>query len=195
MTVRNVRDRYKQLLNRRASLNDQLFYQKTPDAKLVAIIKSSAEYKHLHAPKLPTVSVPSNLWVYPFDPPIVPHDGEYGNFAPWRKNVHLGVDYPCGIGTPVKAMADGIVVGQGYAPAIGNYLTIKAHGLFYSYCHLRDRTKHPLRAVVKQGQIVAVSGMTGIGLHGAHLHTTLSHVQLIGVRGQTLDPLAYCKTH
>lgn len=84
---------------------------------------------------------------------------------------HKGVDYAAPIGTPVKATGDGIIKFVGVQHGYGNVVVIQ-HGPKYStlYGHL-SRFRKGLRvgAHVRQGQVVAYVGMTGLAT-GPHLH-------------------------
>lgn len=84
---------------------------------------------------------------------------------------HVGVDYAASPGTPVRAVADGVVRRAGRAGGYGNVVDI-AHGRGYStrYGHLRGFAKGIDEGVrVKQGQVIAYVGMTGLAT-GPHLH-------------------------
>ncbi|WP_043114522.1 OapA family protein [Solimonas soli] len=84
---------------------------------------------------------------------------------------HKGVDYAAAIGTPVRATGDGIVDFVGVKSGYGNVVTIR-HGAKYStlYGHL-SRFRAGLKAGqrVRQGQLIAYVGMTGLAT-GPHLH-------------------------
>lgn len=84
---------------------------------------------------------------------------------------HTGIDYSCAVGTPVKAVADGTVVYTdmdegGY----GLYVRIwhKALGIHTLLGHLSE-VKVKVGAVVKQSDVIALSGNTGNST-GPHLH-------------------------
>lgn len=84
---------------------------------------------------------------------------------------HKGVDYAAAIGTPVKATGDGIVDFVGVKSGYGNVVTIR-HGAKYTtlYGHLsRFRAGLKVGQRVRQGQLIAYVGMTGLAT-GPHLH-------------------------
>jgi murein DD-endopeptidase MepM/ murein hydrolase activator NlpD len=84
---------------------------------------------------------------------------------------HQGVDYGVGLGTPVSAIGDGIVVNAGWSGGYGNLVEIN-HGQGYQsrYGHLSRFGKGIHAGVkVKQGQTIAFSGSTGLST-GPHLH-------------------------
>lgn len=84
---------------------------------------------------------------------------------------HKGVDYAAAIGTPVKATGDGTVEFKGVKSGYGNVVVLR-HGSHYEtlYGHLsrfRNGLKTGMR--VKQGQVIAYVGMTGLAT-APHLH-------------------------
>jgi len=85
--------------------------------------------------------------------------------------MHKGVDFAVPIGTPVMAAGSGTIKFEGRARGYGNFLLIK-HNTEYStaYGHLsRFAPGLHIGSHVRQGQIVAYSGNTGITT-GPHLH-------------------------
>ncbi|MFI3321054.1 MAG: peptidoglycan DD-metalloendopeptidase family protein [Rikenellaceae bacterium] len=83
---------------------------------------------------------------------------------------HLGVDYAAPSGTPVHAIADGVITARAYAGGNGNYIKIK-HAQNYSsgYLHLRGFAKGiSVGTRVKQGDLIGYVGSTGIST-GPHL--------------------------
>jgi murein DD-endopeptidase MepM/ murein hydrolase activator NlpD len=85
--------------------------------------------------------------------------------------MHKGIDFAVPIGTPVMASGSGTIAVRGWESGYGNFVRI-IHGNGYStsYGHL-SRFKPGLHvgSRVRQGQIIAFSGMTGIAT-GPHLH-------------------------
>lgn len=85
--------------------------------------------------------------------------------------VHKGVDFAVPVGTPVKAAGAGTIQFMGAASGYGNFLKIDmSNGWGTGYAHL-SRFAPGLRKGVKvrQGQVVAYSGNTGLTT-GPHLH-------------------------
>lgn len=85
------------------------------------------------------------------------------------KQPHYGVDVAVPIGTPVHAPADGIVsLVDSHMYFTGGTLMIDhGHGLTSAFLHLSKILVH-VGDTVKQGQVVALSGMTGRAT-GPHL--------------------------
>lgn len=99
------------------------------------------------------------------------------------RRAHNGVDYACPIGTPVHAVASGVVTRRGWDPfGGGNRIWIKHSGGYESaYLHLsRFAVKQGQR--VTQGQVIAYSGNTG-GSTGPHLDYRLKK------NGKYINPL------
>lgn len=107
-------------------------------------------------------------------------------FHVWR--MHSGVDIGSGCGTPIRAAADGVVVGVSYDSASGHRLTIN-HGrlgdadLSTIYLHARSYSVH-IGQHVKRGQVVGQVGSTGWST-GCHLHLS------VRVNGRLVDPARY----
>jgi len=84
---------------------------------------------------------------------------------------HVGVDYAASPGTPVRAVADGVVRTAGRSGGYGNVIEI-SHGRGYTtrYGHLRGFARGITEGRrVKQGDVIAYVGMTGLAT-GPHLH-------------------------
>jgi murein DD-endopeptidase MepM/ murein hydrolase activator NlpD len=98
--------------------------------------------------------------------------------------MHKGVDFAVPTGTPVMAAGAGTVKFMGWANGYGNFVLIN-HGDNYAtaYGHLsRFAPGMRLGARVRQGQVFAYSGMTGMAT-GPHLHYE------IRVGGGQVNPL------
>ena len=82
---------------------------------------------------------------------------------------HRGIDITSGVGTPVKAPADGIVLASEYNSGYGLILTINhGYGVVTRYAHLAKVYVEP-GDIVKKGQKVCATGMSG-RTTGPHLH-------------------------
>jgi murein DD-endopeptidase MepM/ murein hydrolase activator NlpD len=107
-------------------------------------------------------------------------------FHPVLKRIrpHNGVDYGVPVGTPVRSVADGVVQLAGRRGGGGKTLKIRHNSIYQTaYKHLSGYARGIRRgAKVKQGQIVAYSGNTGLST-GPHLHYELYK------NGRYVDPL------
>jgi len=105
------------------------------------------------------------------------YNGEKGSF-------HSGEDIAVPTGTPVRAPADGVVI----LAASGDPFTLEGHllmvghgmGLDSAFLHL-SHIDVKVGDVVKRGQVIGESGMTGRAT-GPHLHWALTW------RGERIDP-------
>lgn len=98
--------------------------------------------------------------------------------------MHKGVDFAVPTGTPVMAAGAGMIKFMGWANGYGNFVLIN-HGDNYAtaYGHLsRFAPGMRMGARVRQGQVFAYSGMTGMAT-GPHLHYE------IRVNGSQVNPL------
>lgn len=87
------------------------------------------------------------------------------------RRMHQGIDFAAGMGTPVVAPADGVVVEARRWGGYGNWLRIRhGNGLESGYGHL-SRYAPGIRPGqrVRQGQVIAYVGSTGAST-GPHLH-------------------------
>ncbi len=97
---------------------------------------------------------------------------------------HHGVDYAAPSGTPVHAVADGVVTSRGWGGGGGNTIWIKhARGYETGYLHLRGYASGiSTGSRVKQGQTIGYVGSTGTST-GPHLDFR------VRVNGKPIDPL------
>lgn len=111
---------------------------------------------------------------------------------------HGAIDIPCPIGTPVVALADGVVHRRGVSEFGGNWLTVRygngGPGTYYSrYVHLSTITAGPDGSVVRRGDAIAASGNTGKYTTGPHLHLEVSVVEASGWT-VVVDPLTVLRS-
>ena len=97
---------------------------------------------------------------------------------------HTGVDYAAPKGTPVHAVADGVVTFKGWNGGGGNTLKIKhPNNLMTGYLHLSGYAKGISKGVrVSQGQLIGYVGSTGAST-GPHLDYRIWR------NGTPIDPL------
>ncbi|MBT8233229.1 MAG: peptidoglycan DD-metalloendopeptidase family protein [Saprospiraceae bacterium] len=87
-----------------------------------------------------------------------------------RRIPHLGTDYAAPIGTPIYAVADGVVEVAGYAKNNGKYVKIRHDDVYKTqYLHMHRFSKGIKKGVrVKQGQQIGEVGQTGLAT-GPHV--------------------------
>lgn len=116
-----------------------------------------------------------------------------------QKQFHSGVDIAVVEGTPIKCPADGLVMMAdseeqskdhgGFELKVLHTVTEEGRLVNYvtGYAHLKEiKVKKGER--VLQGNVIALSGHTGIGT-GPHLHFTLR--QNSNINAPTIDPLKH----
>jgi murein DD-endopeptidase MepM/ murein hydrolase activator NlpD len=126
---------------------------------------------------------------------------------------HSGVDIYAPIGTPVLAVADGVVVKKSLGRYLGGFTVVIKHAprdtglrswLFAEYLHLREPSPLEIGQRVTMGQVVAYSGVTGRALMpwllpNVHFETFISPDDEVGQggdriffpkNGRWVDPLA-----
>jgi len=87
-----------------------------------------------------------------------------------RRVPHLSVDYAAPAGTPIHAVADGIISFAGPRGPSGNLVRIRHNGTYSTaYCHLSRFARGIKKgARVRQGQVIGAVGQTGRAT-GPHL--------------------------
>ncbi len=112
----------------------------------------------------------------------------YRRFHPVYKKYlpHLGVDYAAPIGTPVVALADGIVASAGRNGRAGKYVALTHYGVYRTaYSHLSKFGRGVKKGKkVHQGQVIGYVGTTGAST-GPHLDFQLKKF------GKPINPLSF----
>ncbi|MGD9642713.1 MAG: peptidoglycan DD-metalloendopeptidase family protein [Elusimicrobiales bacterium] len=91
-----------------------------------------------------------------------------------RYRAHNGIDYAAPPGTPVSAIADGVVSYKGWKGGYGNFIELRhANSCVTGYGHLRGFARGLKRGQkVAQGQVIGYVGSTGLST-GPHLDFSL----------------------
>ena len=119
------------------------------------------------------------------------HWKEYGSWARW----HTGQDFVASTGTPIVAVAAGVVAS---APSVGGWagthvVINHANGGSTLYAHMSRRVVRPGQ-VVKAGQLIGYVGDTGRSF-GSHLHFEYYPPNAIpGDVYSTGDPVAFLRS-
>jgi len=110
---------------------------------------------------------------------------------------HHGVDYAAPLGTPVHAIANGVVTHKYFERGGGNVLKIKhSRGYVSGYLHLSRYAKGIKEGTqVKQGDLIAYVGSTGTST-GPHLDfriwkngTAIDPLKMTDVKGEDISPV------
>jgi murein DD-endopeptidase MepM/ murein hydrolase activator NlpD len=109
-------------------------------------------------------------------------------FGEWRN--HTGTDYAAAMGTPVRAIGDGVVIFAGKKGGYGNMIDIRhRNGMVSRYGHMRNFAPGMKRGTrVAMGSTIGFVGMTGWAT-GPHLHFE------IRVDGVAHDPKLALQSH
>jgi murein DD-endopeptidase MepM/ murein hydrolase activator NlpD len=122
---------------------------------------------------------------WPLQGPITTYYGEAGPL--WRTGYHPGLDIGVPVGTPIRAIADGVVIeaeGDGYNRGYGHYVKVDHGGGLHSlYAHMSVVSAREGDSV-GAGSVLGQVGMTGVTT-GPHLHLEVRQ------DGATRDPLRY----
>ena len=104
---------------------------------------------------------------------------------------HLGTDYRAKSGTECYAPFDGVITYEGYGVQGGNTIWFKPNGrdVIIRLMHL---SKFKASGKVKKGQVIALTGNTGLLTKAPHLHIDISKgtVKLNDINN-FLDPEKY----
>lgn len=161
--TKNKEAEYKKLLEERKKIKEA-FEQALEDYE--------SQLKFILNPKsLPKEGSGALAWPLDYILVTSPYGSRWGRF-------HYGIDFRASVGTPVKAMASGTVMGTGdtdlecKGASFGKWVFIKYdNGLSSTYGHL-SAINTTVGKKVKPGDIVALSGNTGSST-GPHLHVAV----------------------
>jgi murein DD-endopeptidase MepM/ murein hydrolase activator NlpD len=159
--------------------------------------KTDEEFLAIRKPELAriaaarAVSSPSDGWRQAFIWPVKGRiSGRFGSQRVYKGgeagSYHSGIDIAPGVGAPIVAPADGVVVLAAEQPfSLEGHLLMIDHGAGLNSAFLHcDTLAVKAGDTVRQGQVIATVGMTGRAT-GPHLHWSLTW------RGAHLDPLLF----
>ena len=102
------------------------------------------------------------------------------------RRMHSGVDFAAGLGTPLYATADGVVVHAGWQSGYGRLVKIQHEfGIETRYAHM-SRLRVKVGQRVSRGQHIGDMGASG-RVTGVHLHYE------VRVGGKAVNPMIYIK--
>jgi len=100
------------------------------------------------------------------------------------RKMHTGIDISAGMGTPIRASADGTVVSAGWRGGYGKCVVVSHSGnLATLYAH-QSEILVVVGEKVERGEVIGKVGSTGYST-GPHLHFE------VRVNGSPVDPLGY----
>ena len=123
-------------------------------------------------------------WIAPLDGVITSSCGTRENPVLHKTELHNGIDIAAAKGTGVAAVKSGVVTRVRTSATYGKVVEYRtADGYDVMYAHLSEILVKEGEEI-KQGQIIAKSGDTGL-VTGPHLHYS------VWKEGQLLDPLPF----
>lgn len=132
-------------------------------------------------------------WPFPTAEPISSGFGD--RVAPCRycSSNHRGVDFTPGNGSPIFAVADGVVTSSEFGGGYGQFVYIEhdinGQSVVSVYAHMQ-RSSSPLRVgdQISVGDFIGLVGNTGTST-GPHLHLE------VRINGDYVDPFAWLKSN
>lgn len=113
--------------------------------------------------------------------------GRFGDASYHWRSSHTGLDFAAPSGTPIRSMADGVVVSSGYDGRYGTTTVVRLRsGVEIWYCH-QDATSVEAGERVRVGQRIGSVGSTG-NVTGPHLH-----LEVRTPAGEPVDPYSWLR--
>jgi len=131
----------------------------------------------------------ANLWALPVAAGVYHLTGRFNDVSGLWATVHTGLDFAAGTGTPIHAIAGGVITEVGSAGAYGNR-TIETlpDGTEIWYCH-QNEFGTTTGAKVSEDQVIGYVGSTG-NTTGPHVH-----IEVRPGGGDPVDPDTAFKAH
>jgi murein DD-endopeptidase MepM/ murein hydrolase activator NlpD len=154
--------------SRRDALEDSV------DAELVAEAEDQAQQRDAALKKFAALAesqadkLALNQWVLPIEAGVYHLTAEFGDYGLWS-HYHTGLDFAAPTGTPLHAIANGVVTSVGYDGAYGNKTVITLDdGTELWFCHQTSFLVNE-GDTVSAGDVIGTVGSTG-NVTGPHLH-------------------------
>ncbi|MGZ4453266.1 MAG: M23 family metallopeptidase, partial [Nocardioides sp.] len=131
----------------------------------------------------------ANLWALPVVAGVYHLTGRFNDVSGLWASVHTGLDFAAPTGTPIHAVAGGVITEVGSAGAYGNR-TIETlpDGTEIWYCH-QNEFGTTTGAKVSEDQVIGYVGSTG-NTTGPHVH-----IEVRPGGGDPVDPDTALKAH
>ena len=119
-------------------------------------------------PRQQAAKIALNQWLLPVDGYHL--TARFGESAACGRSYHTGLDFAAPSGTPIHAVANGVITSTGYDGAYGNK-TVETldDGTELWYCHQTVVSVVSVGDTVRAGQLIGYVGSTG-NVTGPHLH-------------------------
>jgi murein DD-endopeptidase MepM/ murein hydrolase activator NlpD len=143
------------------------------DAKLVHLAESQARQRNAALAQFAKQAqaqadkIRLNQWVLPAAGYHL--TARFGQSSGLWATVHTGLDFAAAEGTPIMAVANGVVASTGYDGSYGNKTVVTLDdGTELWFCHQSAISVHPGEQV-RAGEVIGAIGSTG-NVTGPHLH-------------------------
>jgi murein DD-endopeptidase MepM/ murein hydrolase activator NlpD len=155
-------------------------------AEKQAARRETALLKTAKQAEVQSAIIEENAWIVPLSGyHLTATFGEYGLWS----SMHTGLDFAAPSGTPLYAMAGGVVTETGYDGAYGNKTVITLEdGTELWFCHQTSYTVS-VGQEVRSGELIGYVGSTG-NTTGPHLH-----LEVRPGAGDPVDPYAAMVAH
>jgi len=131
----------------------------------------------------------SNRWDLPIEPHVYHLTGRFGDVSGLWATIHTGLDFAAAYGTPIHAVARGVVTEVGWGGAYGNRTIVTLpDGTEIWYCH-QSQFGTSVGDTVDEGEVIGYVGATG-NVTGPHVH-----IEVRPGGGDPVDPDAAFKAH
>ena len=164
----------------RQALEDKVDQELSAEVAARNQVRNDAMAKLAESAEKRADQIAKNLWVLPTENYHL--TARYGQSSGLWSHYHTGLDFAAPSGTPIFAVANGVIVSTGYDGAYGNKTVQRlADGTELWYCHQSAIGVSPGDTVVQGAQIGNV-GSTG-NVTGPHVH-----IEVRPGGGDPIDP-------
>lgn len=115
------------------------------------------------------------------------NEPQYSEFYKVFDGKHPGVDFDIPVGTEVFNSFKGIVVRLENHKGMGNTVGIRNGNILALYAHL-SKINVKLGQIVKDGELIGLSGNTGEATTGPHLHFELRNLKYKNLKDMVFKP-------
>ena len=172
--------------SRRDALEDAADEKLVEQAEQQARERNAALAKFAQQAEAQAAKIALNQWVLPVDDYDL--TAEFGDWGLWA-SYHTGLDFSADYGSPIKAMANGVISEVGYDGSYGNKVVITLDdGTELWFCHMSDYSVASGQEV-RAGEVIGYIGTTG-NTTGPHLH-----LEVRPGAGDPVDPYAAMLVH
>ena len=171
---------------RRDALADAATEELVEQAEMQAEERDAALAKFAKQAEAQAAKIALNQWVLPVEGYRL--TAEFGDYGLWA-SYHTGLDFAADTGTPIHAVANGVVTSASYDGSYGNKTVLTLEdGTELWFCHQNEFAVSE-GDVVEAGDVIGYIGSTG-NVTGPHLH-----LEVRPGAGDPVDPYAALVVH